>query len=218
MRGHGTALAHLLFLAARRRPHEFGLHGCLLRSHPLTLPTAPISFNFLAVNDIGGGAGAPSPGLCQSWRVAAVDLSRRGRAALSDLPPLGSHLGAVGKAIPQQHGQLPGGQADAGRRSGGPPVEASLREAFGAEPKALAVVEQQFERGARAIAKDKDGTVQGILSQRLSTDGGESIDPFAAVDGLQGEKDATVGGELQHQASPRNARTTAASGGAASRK
>src|SRR5256886_9236825 len=52
MRGHGTALAHLLFLAARRRPHEFGLHGCLLRSHPLTLPTAPISFNFLAVNDI----------------------------------------------------------------------------------------------------------------------------------------------------------------------
>src|SRR2546428_9310491 len=53
MRGHGTALAHLLFLAARRRPHEFGLHGCLLRSHPLTLPTAPISFNFLAVNDIG---------------------------------------------------------------------------------------------------------------------------------------------------------------------
>src|SRR2546428_7320108 len=55
MRGHGTALAHLLFLAARRRPHEFGLHGCLLRSHPLTLPTAPISFNFLAVNDIGRG-------------------------------------------------------------------------------------------------------------------------------------------------------------------
>src|SRR5256885_8442005 len=58
MRGHGTALAHLLFLAARRRLHEFGLHGCLLRSHPLTLPTAPISFNFLAVNDI-----ATSPGL-----------------------------------------------------------------------------------------------------------------------------------------------------------
>src|SRR5437870_9960365 len=60
MRGHGTALAHLLFLAARRRPHEFGLHGCLLRSHPLTLPTAPISFNFLAVNDIGRrAAGSP---------------------------------------------------------------------------------------------------------------------------------------------------------------
>src|SRR6266446_5872941 len=58
MRGHGTALAHLLFLAARRRPHEFGLHGCLLRSHPLTLPTAPISFNFLAVNDI---VAAPLP-------------------------------------------------------------------------------------------------------------------------------------------------------------
>src|SRR2546427_12883000 len=61
MRGHGTALAHLLFLAARRRPHEFGLHGCLLRSHPLTLPTAPISFNFLAVNDI-----APPPA---TWLV-----------------------------------------------------------------------------------------------------------------------------------------------------
>src|SRR2546428_14036725 len=68
MRGHGTALAHLLFLAARRRPHEFGLHGCLLRSHPLTLPTAPISFNFLAVNDIallaaGWGARQPALGL-----------------------------------------------------------------------------------------------------------------------------------------------------------
>src|SRR2546428_11658080 len=61
MRGHGTALAHLLFLAARRRPHEFGLHGCLLRSHPLTLPTAPISFNFLAVNDIAPAAGRARP-------------------------------------------------------------------------------------------------------------------------------------------------------------
>src|SRR5947209_6797816 len=70
MRGHGTALAHLLFLAARRRPHEFGLHGCLLRSHPLTLPTAPISFNFLAVNDIVGGA-APLYALSCAARTGA---------------------------------------------------------------------------------------------------------------------------------------------------
>src|SRR2546422_11657057 len=74
MRGHGTALAHLLFLAARRRPHEFGLHGCLLRSHPLTLPTAPISFNFLAVNDI-----APLPALRR--------ITQRARAASTGSRP-----------------------------------------------------------------------------------------------------------------------------------
>src|SRR2546430_11309228 len=85
MRGHGTALAHLLFLAARRRPHEFGLHGCLLRSHPLTLPTAPISFNFLAVNDI-----AAAPVHCGGPRTGSAPAGPplAGASAGVLLPPL----------------------------------------------------------------------------------------------------------------------------------
>src|SRR2546428_495879 len=115
MRGHGTALAHLLFLAARRRPHEFGLHGCLLRSHPLTLPTAPISFNFLAVNDIG-----PSAVLClvrrrmeEALRVARVDLEARVQERTAELSASNTALQAevsareqTGKALQHERDLL----------------------------------------------------------------------------------------------------------------
>ena len=85
-----------------------------------------------------------------------------------------------------------------GSGGGGPPVEAALGEAFGAEPKPLAIVGQEFERGAGAVAKDVDRAAQGILLQRLATEGGEAIYSFAEVDGLYGEKDATLRRELEH--------------------
>src|SRR5215475_13464572 len=65
--------------------------------------------------------------------MVAVDLSHGARPVLGDLPPLGGHLGAVGKAIPQQNGQLAGGEADTGHGGGGPPLEAAPGEAFVAQ-------------------------------------------------------------------------------------
>jgi hypothetical protein len=77
-------------------------------------------------------------------------------------------------------------------------VEAALGEAFGTEPKALAIIGQEFERRTRAVPKDVDRAAQGIVPQRLATQGSEAIYPFAEVDRLHREKDATLGRELEH--------------------
>jgi len=73
-----------------------------------------------------------------------------------------------------------------------------LGEAFGTEPKALPIVGQEFKCRARAVAEDVDGARQRVLGQGLATQRGEAINAFAAIDGLHGEKDATLGRELQH--------------------
>jgi len=62
----------------------------------------------------------------------------------------------------------------------------------------LAIVGQEFERRAGAVAEDVDGAAQRVLGQGLATERGEAIDAFAAIDGLHGKKDATLGRELQH--------------------
>src|SRR5262249_18879311 len=78
----------------------------------------------------GGGAEQSSGGFCQSRCVAPVDVSACPRSRLSDRSPDRSHLRPLGIPIPQQNGQLAGGEAEAGRGGGGPPVEAALGEAF----------------------------------------------------------------------------------------
>jgi hypothetical protein len=118
--------------------------------------------------------------------------------------------------MPQQHGQLAGGEAHAGSRGGGPPLEAALGEPFGAQPKPLAVVDQECERGARAVAKTVDGAAQGILAERLATEGGEAIYPFAKIDGLQRDKAAALGGELEQQRLAKKVWSRGASAGLAS--
>ena len=65
--------------------------------------------------------------------------------------------------IPQEHQQLAGTKAGARVLTPRPPVEASLGQAFGAEPKALSVVEQELDRGAGAIAEDIDPTFRTFL-------------------------------------------------------
>jgi len=95
-------------------------------------------------------------------------------------------------------------------------VEASLGQAFGTEPKALSVVEQELNRGAGAIAEDIDGTAEGIIAQHLSAHGHEPIYALAKIDGLGGKKDAALRGELEHQGVSKNVRTNAASDGCGS--
>ena len=48
----------------------------------------------------GRGPGTPPGGVCQSPRVAAVELSGRPRALVRDGSPGGGELGAVGMAVP----------------------------------------------------------------------------------------------------------------------
>ena len=128
-------------------------------------------------------------------RVAAVELSDRPGPPLRDRPPDGRHLGPVGIAVPQENSQFAGREGNAGPRGRGPPVEAALGEAFSTEPKPLAIIRQEFERGPGAVAKDVDRAAQRVLCQCLATQRGEAINAFAKVDGLEREKDATLRGE-----------------------
>lgn len=91
----------------------------------------------------------------------------------------------------------------------GPPGEAPLREALGTEPEALAIIPQELERRASAIAEDKDRPAEGIVRSHLTAHGRESIDPCAEIDGLRGEQEATWGGELAHEGLSKKVRTTA---------
>jgi hypothetical protein len=68
----------------------------------------------------------------------------------------------------------------------GPPRKAPLRESLHHEPVALAVVEQEFESGGRAVSEDVDRALQGILTEPLATDGGEPIPAFSEIDGFGG--------------------------------
>jgi hypothetical protein len=61
----------------------------------------------------------------------------------------------------------------------------------------LAVVDEEFERGAGAVAEDVDGPAQGILAERLATDSREAIDAFAEIDGRPRQKDAALRGEVE---------------------
>ena len=118
----------------------------------------------------------------------------------------------MGMPIPQEYQQFAGTEAVARVLSLGPPGEAPLREALRTEPEALAIVTHELERRASAIAEDKDRPAEGIVCSHLTAHGRESIDAFAEIDGLRGEQDATLGGELEHQGVSKKVRTKAVRG------
>ena len=164
----------------------------------------------------GGIAGTSGGGLWRPGRLAAVELPRQPGPTLGQLFPIVRHPGLLWIAIPQHDGQLARGQARAGILRLGPPAKASLREPFSTEPEALAIVAQDFQCGARAVPEDVERTAEGIVAEGAAADGGESIDAFAEVDGLCGDKDATLRRELEHQGVSKKARTNATSGGCGS--
>ncbi len=81
------------------------------------------------------------------------------------------------------------------------------------EPKALPIIEQAFERRARAVAEDGDGTLQGVVAEHLPAHGTEAIDAFAKIDRCSGHKDAALWGELEQYRTSKKLRTNATSGG-----
>jgi len=87
------------------------------------------------------------------------------------------------------------------RRVPGRPVhELPGRESFLAEPKALAVVQQDFDRRALAVAENESTAGHGIFLELLSADGCQAVDPFAEVHWLRGHQDAHGRAGLDHDA------------------
>ena len=68
-----------------------------------------------------------------------------------------------------------------------PPLEPAPRPALGAEPEPLAVVTQQFEGGAGAIAEHVDRPIQRIAREVPPADGGQPVDPVAKIHRGQGQ-------------------------------
>ena len=84
------------------------------------------------------------------------------------------------------------------------------------QPEALAVVAQQLERGAGAIAEDEERATERLLQEHAATHGRQAIDPFAEIDGLGRQQDPRLWTELEHQIVSKKVRTNATSGGCGS--
>jgi hypothetical protein len=117
---------------------------------------------------------------------AALDLCHQPGLALGDASPILSHLSPLGIAIPNQNDQLPSREGHPCVQGLRPPRKASLRESLHHEPVALAVIEQELQRGRRAVSEDVDGPLQGVVAEALSTDGGQPIDAFSEIDRFSG--------------------------------
>jgi len=144
-----------------------------------------------------------------------VELSGGAGPLVRHGSPEGGQLGPLGVAVPEENAQFPGRACHAGRGGGGPPLKVPVGEAFCAEPKALAIVGQEVEGRAGAVAKDVDGPAQRVLAQRLAAQRREAVTAFAAVDGRHGEKDTALRRELQQQRTPKKGWSSGTSAGAA---
>ena len=118
--------------------------------------------------------------------MVALGLCQQPGLALGHASPIVGHLGPLGIAIPQHN--------DAARARTGAPVrprsvghhvKRPCESRFIQQPVALAVIEQEFERRARAVAEDVDGALQGVVAQDLPAHGREAIDAFAEIDRLR---------------------------------
>src|SRR5581483_11864351 len=91
--------------------------------------------------------------------------------------------------------QPPGAVAVGSRR---PPREAALGEPLLAQPEALAVVHQYFERGCLAIAEDEDSAGEGIVLKGLPAELGQAVDAAAEIGRFDGHQDLHLRRDLQH--------------------
>ena len=84
------------------------------------------------------------------------------------------------------------------------------------QPEALAIIAQELEGGARAIAEDEDRAAERLLREHPATHGCEAINPFAEINWLGRQQDPRLWGELKHQSVSKKVRTNATSGGCGS--
>ena len=81
----------------------------------------------------------------------------------------------------------------------GPPRKLAGGETAQAQPEPVAVVDEQFERGSIAIAKDKQRAGKRILLPLLTAECGQGVDPFAEINRIDGEEDPELRHQLQHR-------------------
>lgn len=75
-------------------------------------------------------------------------------------------------------------------RSPRPPLDAAI---------ACAVIDEQFEGGAGAVAKDEQSAGERVLRQRAFAQGKERIEPLPEINGLAGEQNPELGNQLNHR-------------------
>ena len=148
--------------------------------------------------------------------MAAVELPHQPCSALGQLSPILGHPGLLRIPIPEQDQQLARGETGADVCALGPPGEAPLGETLRTEPEALAVIAQELERRAGAIAEDEERATERLLQEHTATHGCQAIDAFAEIDRLGRQQDPRLRAELEHQAVSKKVRTNATSGGCGS--
>jgi hypothetical protein len=109
-------------------------------------------------------------------------------------------------AVPKQHLQFNGGKGSrVWAADFSYPAEASLGQTFVAEPKALAVIGKNTERGASFVAEDKKGSREGIAPEGFPGDPAQPIDALSEVDRLHVYENAHLWSDLDHRLSVRKA-------------
>jgi len=77
-----------------------------------------------------------------------------------------------------------------------PPGQAPLRETLTAQPKPLAIIDQDFYSCAQAIGKDKKRAAKRVFTQSLPTKRRQPIDAFAKIDRRNAEQQSVMGRDL----------------------
>ncbi len=79
-----------------------------------------------------------------------------------------------------------------------PPRQMPTREPLEAQPEALTVVDEEFESGAAAVAKQEDGAGERVTVKTMAAKGGERINAFTEIYGVVGEHDGELWRQLNH--------------------
>lgn len=109
-------------------------------------------------------------------------------------------------AVPKQHLQFNGGKRSrVWAADFSYPTEASLGQTFVAEPKALAVISKNAERGTSLVAEDKEGPRKGIAPEGFLGDPSQPVDALSEVDRLHVYENAHLWSDLDHRLSARKA-------------
>src|SRR5947209_6660284 len=91
-------------------------------------------------------------------------------------------------------------------RATGPPLETPLRQPLRGEPEPLAVIGQQFYRGAPAAAEDEQTAGEWIRVQLLPAKLRDGIDSLTSVYRLDRNQNAELRCDLYQEASSHNNR------------
>src|SRR5262245_53873135 len=91
-----------------------------------------------------------------------------------------------------------------------PPAKLPLRQSLVREPKALAVVTQNAQRGLSPTAEDEQPPAERIGVEHLPADAREAVDALAKILRLHRDQDAHLRRDLNHDAAPASCRTNAA--------